>query len=488
MTFRDMLTISAGNLTRLKLRTFLTSAGVLIAIAAFVSMLSFGAGNQQYIEKQFNELGLFSTIQVYPKNSSSNPDSTPSPKLDAKALERIAAIPGVNLVYPFDAFEVKVTIGDTTLESKAQALSLSAVTTKLFSKLAAGRAFDSNYAREAIISEGLLKDANILHPDSMIGKKIIVSVHVSTIDSAFSHVLVDKGESLLDRAKRIHFDSLARRTYRSRVLRAEGNELVRRFVNGFMNAQKEIAETLTVCGVRSMIGRAGRLRIEHVIIPIATASRFKAGGIGSSPTDIFEAMTQGNLFSSPEDAGEQSFSQVTIDFDPKVPYKKISEPVEAMGFRVFSFAAQFEEIQRVFLYFNLALALVGLIALTTASLGIINTMVMSITERRKEIGILKSLGADERDIRVLFLSESGVIGLIGTVGGIMFGWIIARVASEIAQSFMRKQGIPPIDLFALPIWLIMIALAVGVSVSVLAGYYPAARAARVDPVEALRNE
>ena len=132
--------------------------------------------------------------------------------------------------------------------------------------------------------------------------------------------------------------------------------------------------------------------------------------------------------------------------------------------------------------------MIGLIALITASLGIVNTMVMSITERRREIGVLKSLGADELDIRWLFLVESGVIGVLGTTAGILCGWTITRIVSAIAQAYMRNQGIPPMDLFALPAWLISISLAVGIGVSVIAGFYPAARAARVDPVEALRND
>src|SRR5712671_1859232 len=183
-------------------------------------------------------------------------------------------------------------------------------------------------------------------------------------------------------------------------------------------------------------------------------------------------MSSGMLFSSLDNDPGKAYSQVTINFEPRMPYKSIRDSVEALGFRTFSFAAQFEEIQKVFLYFNVALGLVGLIALVTASLGIVNTMVMSITERKREIGVFKSLGADERDIRALFLVESGVIGFIGTVGGITFGWIIARIASAAAQSFMKSQGIPQMDLFALPVWLILISLGVGVSVSLLAGFYP----------------
>ena len=488
MTFRDLVFISTGNLRRMKLRTFLTSAGVLIAIAAFVSMLSFGAGSQQNIEQQFNKLGLFTTMHVYPKDRSKNSDdSGSSPKLDKDAIERISKIPGVNLIYPYDAFSVDVSIGDTTVKSKAQALASVAFQTKIFSALLAGTPFTSDTSQQVIVSDELLEEAGIDSPKSFIGKSIVVSVKVSTIDSGLAHILVDKGETLLDRAKRIHFDSLFNRAYRSRIIRTEANEVVQRFVKGFMNAQEIISDTLTICGVRKS-GHMGRTRIEDVIIPIETAQRFKTSGFGGSPMEIITAMSSGTLFSESKDTGSKTFSQVTLDFDPKVPYTKIKDAVESMGYRTFSFAAEFEEIQKVFLYFDMALGLIGLIALVTASLGIVNTMVMSINERRREIGILKSLGAYETDIRALFLVESGVIGFLGTSGGIAFGWIITRIASAIAQGFMEKEGIPTVDLFALPIWLIGIALTVGVAVSVVAGLYPAARASRVDPVAALRND
>ena len=487
MTLHDLLVISTGNLWRMKLRTFLTIAGVLIAIAAFVSMLSFGAGNQKYVEGEFNKLGLFSTMQVYPKKSENSSDTASSLKLDKAALDRLAAIPGVNLVYPYDALSVKVQLGDSVVDSRAQALPTAAVRTKLFSKLLAGKAFDSDSSRQVIISNELMKKLGITSPDSAIGRSLVVSVRVSTIDSGLAHILVDRGETLLDRVKRIHFDSLLNSKYRGRVIRTEANETVRRFLNGFINAREEIRDTLIVCGVRDLM-RAGRLRVEPMIIPVSTATQFSTAGLGGSPTEIFAAMSSGTLFSQTEDASGKTFSQVTIDFDPKVMYKAIRDSVEALGFRTFSFAAEFEQIQRVFLYFDLALGVVGLIALITASLGIVNTMVMSITERRREIGVLKSLGADELDIRGLFLVESGVIGVLGTVAGLFFGWIITRIVSAVAQAYMRSEGIPVMDLFALPIWLILIALGVGVGVSVLAGFYPAARAARVDPVEALRNE
>jgi ABC-type antimicrobial peptide transport system permease subunit len=487
MTLRDLLVISTGNLWRMKLRAFLTIAGVLIAIAAFVSMLSFGAGNQKYVEEEFNKLGLFSTMQVYPKKSENSSDTTSYPKLDRAAFERLAAIPGVNLVYPYDALPVKVQLGDSIVDSRAQALPTAAIRTKLFSGLLAGKAFKTDSARQVIISDELMKKLGIKSPDSAIARSLVVSVRVSTVDSGLAHILVDRGETLFDRVKRIHFDSLLHTKYRNRVIHTEVNETIRRFLNGFINAREEIRDTLAVCGVREL-RRAGRLRMEPMIIPVTTANKFSTSGFGGTPTEIFSTMSSGTLLPEPGNANGKTFPQVTIDFDPKVMYKTIRDSVEAQGFRTFSFAAEFEQIQRAFVYFDLALGVIGLIALITASLGIVNTMVMSITERRREIGVLKSLGAYELDIRGLFLVESGVIGVLGTVAGLTFGWAITRVVSAVAQAYMRNQGFPAMDLFALPAWLILIALGVGVGVSVLAGFYPAARAARVDPVEALRNE
>lgn len=487
MTFRDLVVISMGNLWRMKLRTFLTTSGVLIAIAAFVAMLSFGAGNQERINEEFNKLGLFSTMQVYPRNRGNVADTASAAKLDQAALLSFTRIPGVRLVYPYDAFSATVRLGDSVIATKAQALPFAATQTKLFSDLAAGNPFDTLDNRQAMISRELMRKAGMTSPDSTVGRKLILSVRVSVIDSGLAHILSDGGETIVDRLKKIHLDSLMYKDYRTTILHNEANATIRRFLNGFFNAQSVISDTLTVCAVRSQ-DHVGRMGIESVIIPSTTAAKFSTAGFSGSPSDIFSAVSSGTFFGGTELSGSRTFPRVTVDFDPKVPYKGIQDSIEAMGFRTFSFAAQFEQIQRAFLYLDLILGVIGLIALITASLGIVNTMVMSITERRREIGVLKSLGADEVDIRWLFLVESGVIGVLGTLAGILFGWTITRIVSAVAQAYMRSEGVPPMDLFALPLWLVGIALLVGIGVSVVAGFYPAARAARVDPVEALRND
>jgi ABC-type antimicrobial peptide transport system permease subunit len=487
MTVPDMLRISLGNMWRMKLRASLTVAGVMIAIAAFVSMLSFGAGNQQNIERQYNDLGLFTTMYVYPRDKSNGVDTIVHPKLDKQALTRFSKIPGINLVYPYDAFSIQLKYGDSIIASRAQSISSEAIQTKLYSKINIGTVFESDSAKQIIISSELVKRFGVTIPDSIIGKKVIAYVNVSQVDSGLAHILMDNGESLLDRIKKIHFDSLLNRSYRAKVIRTETNSLIRRFINGFMNAQEKLTDTLVVCGVRDVV-HGGRMKIEPVIIPIATAERFRSSGFSQNPLEMFNSLSSGTFLKESGDNNGSSYTQVTLNLDSHVPYQSIKDTIERLGYKTFSFAEQFKEIQKFFFYFDIGLGIIGLIALVTASLGIVNTMVMSIIERKREIGILKSLGAYERDIGILFLFESGMIGMIGTTLGIFVGWTLTRIISMVAQSYMRDQGIPDMELFALPIWLILISLAVGIGVSVLAGFYPAARASRVDPVEALRND
>jgi putative ABC transport system permease protein len=115
-------------------------------------------------------------------------------------------------------------------------------------------------------------------------------------------------------------------------------------------------------------------------------------------------------------------------------------------------------------------------------------MVTSILERTREIGIMKAIGGSEGDIRKIFFVEAATIGVIGGVFGLILGWVVTRIANVIANSYLRPEGFAPVDFFFIPLWLIMGAIAFAVGVSLLAGVYPAVRAARVDPVQALRHD
>jgi putative ABC transport system permease protein len=486
MTFRDLVSTASGNLRRMKLRSFLTISGIVIAIAAFVSMLSFGAGMQLNISEQFDKLGLLSIIQVY-SGEAEKTDSTSSVQLDDAALEYLDNIPGVELVYPFESLKLTVSLDDSIKTISAQALPFRAVQTKLFSTLIAGTLFSSDSSREALISEDMLGALGFESAESIVGKPIIASVEMARIDSGVVAMIRPISDIIQKRSAEISPDSLRNIEYARRIFRKELSGALKRFADGFMNNRETMVDTLAVCGVLES-HRIGHLSLADMILPVATARRFSSGGFSGDPAEILVAVHSGKLFEEDPESLPGSYSRVTVMMEADALYEPIRDSINAAGFRTFSFAEEFDDIRRFFRYFNLALGLVGLIALITASLGIMNTMVMSITERRHEIGVWMSLGADMWDIRRLFLVESGLIGLIGALGGVIFGWIISRIGSLVARNLMEGEGVPPMEMFHIPPWLVLSALTFGVLVSLLAGYYPANRAARIDPVASLRNE
>jgi putative ABC transport system permease protein len=138
---------------------------------------------------------------------------------------------------------------------------------------------------------------------------------------------------------------------------------------------------------------------------------------------------------------------------------------------------------------NSVLGLLGGISLLVASFGIANTMIMSILERTREIGIMMAVGAEDREIKLIFFIEAAVIGLAGGILGSLAAWGIDAVANRLAYRFILKpQGASFIDFFALPPYLWLGAILFAVAVSITAALYPAARAARIDPVRALRHD
>lgn len=486
MTFRDLIESSLGNLWRMKLRAWLTIAGVMVAIGAFVAMLSFGAGNQQYFTEQFHQLGLFSTMYVYPPDEDQVEDTASAPILDDEAITRLATLPGVEYAYPLDAFTVTATLGDSTIRHRGRALSARAANSRMFSELEAGRPYQADSVAQALVPANMLNKLGIESADSVLGKQLIIEIELSTVDSGLAYIIRDPEGQLEERLRNIDFDSLGRPGYIRRVVRREAAGAAQRFFKGFMSAPIVVTDTLEIVGV--LDGGHGARRVQTIMIPSRRAMGILSNGLIAEPAELLSSIQSGQLSGMAEGEVTRSYSRATLNLDPSIPYRQVKDTVEALGWRVFSYAEQFAEMQQFFFYFDLVLGMIGLVALITAALGIANTMIMSILERRREIGVLKSLGAGGRDIRIMFLAESAVVGAIGAVAGIVLGWIVSRISSSVAQAIMVHNEVDPVDLFALPWWLILIAFGFGVVVSVLAGMYPAGRAARVDPVETLRAE
>jgi ABC-type antimicrobial peptide transport system permease subunit len=166
----------------------------------------------------------------------------------------------------------------------------------------------------------------------------------------------------------------------------------------------------------------------------------------------------------------------------------VEQAIKKLGFNTFSILDASKGLQTFFKIVDSFLLIFGSLALTVACIGIVNTLVMAILERRREIGIMKAIGASDGDLRNLFFAEAGAMGILGGIFGTVLGWVIGRVINFGTNVYFQRIGIPREKIWAVPWWLIAAAIGLALVVSLVSGLYPASRAAKLDPVQALRYE
>jgi putative ABC transport system permease protein len=204
-------------------------------------------------------------------------------------------------------------------------------------------------------------------------------------------------------------------------------------------------------------------------------------------SDLREVMDESSASGSAGGGGVR-YANLTLRTDGPGAVAPVEAAIKTMGFSTFSLLDVTKNLRLLFAILDTLLGIFGSLALAVASLGIINTLVMAILERRREIGVLKALGASNRDVRRLFFIEAGVMGLAGGLVGVGMGWAIGRAIQFGTRLYLDRQGVPAENIWSVPWWLALGAIAFAVVVSLAAGIVPASRAARLDPVQALRYE
>jgi putative ABC transport system permease protein len=233
----------------------------------------------------------------------------------------------------------------------------------------------------------------------------------------------------------------------------------------------------TVVGVSGEMGFGGAMPLRSdVFIPQGPSQRMQK----LSLTSIWD------FFQSPQQT--KGYPSVSVRLASAKYLEPVKKQIQAWGFKTFAMLDQLEGIKKVFIFMDMFLFAIGMIAIVVASLGIINTMVMSILERYKEIGIMKAVGASDGDVKKIFFFEAGMIGLLGGVFGLILGWVVSILINLIINSVLSRQGVPYANFFSFPWWLVVGAVAFSILVSLIAGLYPALRAAKVDPIVALRHD
>jgi putative ABC transport system permease protein len=469
MTPADLWRLSLENLWRTKLRSVLTTLGVVVGIGALVSMVSFGVGMQENVTKQFRENDLFTSMQVTPVDidvdeiMSGNIEAPVSAKaLTDSALAAIRALPEVEIAFPEIRFPVTVRAFGSEARTNLQAIPAAMGSYKPFSDIEYGTFYEGDSDEVVVLTDRFLAE---------LGYRLEEEGPVDTRDDepGAAKLAVVSADSIIGREIEIVSSTID--------LQSAARSFMRSFAPPSKIPLKEEVVRLTVAGVRTVESGFGGVRFRGgVIVPLDVGLAIPRLGF----SDVWDL-----LDSSDEPEGYGSVYVRTRDVEDVTP---VREAVEEMGYGVLAVVDQLEEIKQSFLIMDALLGAVGTIALFVAALGIINTMVTSILERTREIGVMKAIGGSETDIRWIFFSEAATIGFFGGAFGLTLGWVVTRVANAVANHYLRPQGVPEVDLFYMPVWLILGAMAFSVGVSLLAGLYPAARAARVDPVQALRHD
>jgi putative ABC transport system permease protein len=187
------------------------------------------------------------------------------------------------------------------------------------------------------------------------------------------------------------------------------------------------------------------------------------------------------------------YNQVIVKVDDPNKALDIADQITALGFQAITPQSFLKGINNTFLILQIVFGGVGAIALLVAAIGIANTMAMSILERTREIGLMKAVGATNRDVLSIFLGEAAGIGFLGGVGGVVVGWLAAQAINVVAIIYLAGQasqqgGAPPSVAVYTPIWLPIFALVFATFIGMLSGLYPALRAATMIPVDALKYE
>jgi len=458
MRLNDVTDLATRNLREALLRNSLTTVGIAVGVASLVAMLSLGIGLQQMANSRLQKSGLFDTVVVTSRRDlrsfsreqeNTGPAAAESQPLDDAARAEIARIRNVIEVTPDIRFITELRYEDKPHLTMIAGMPLSDRSNDVFENML-GNFFSSADAPEVILQKRFAEELLGINP----------APNAPETDPAKLKPLLGK-EIILHYAERIYANDSGKQSAGAGV--------------NFSIVPHD--KTLRIIGIaiedpEGMRG-AGRGR---AFIPQALAESLHV----MLPSDLRESMRS---FTS-----KPAYSSLGVKVTSASKVQAVQDAIRKMGFNTFSILDATKSLRRFFAVLDIFLGIFGSLALVIASLGIVNTLLMAILERRREIGIMKAIGASDRDVQVIFFSEAAVMGLVGGLLGVSFGWLLGRAINFGTNVYLRQLEMPPENLWSSPWWLLAGAVLFAIAVSILSGLFPAARAAKLEPVEALRYE
>ena len=528
MNFTDIIALAWRNLRQAKLRTSLTVIGVVVGVAAIITMVSFGIGlRQNIIGQALGRLDVFTAMTVFGADTNdllalrggrttldegeeegaqdgAQQEGTPSPDgspaappaptrprraLDDEALAEIAKLDGVRFAVPIVSFPGFVRFNQRTRQQWAAGAR--AGDDPRLRNLLAGRGFSDENAEEVVVKEGFLEG----YSDEAFRRR---RTRRGNPGGPFRRAS-DKSDEERKRAAEAAL-GIEITLYSLPAGDAAPTSVFGIPLPGLSNSPPRQSNDAPNEGPDELPNQSGFDRYVFRIVGVVKSEDGMGLNVfgGSDfylPLEQAKRLREANL--SPMErmgdtlTGHAGYWGAELRVSDPSRIKPVTRSLTDLGFRAFSLTNQLEEIERIFLIINSSLALIGGIALLVASFGISNTMIMSIRERTREIGIMKAIGGSDGEIMRIFFVEASLIGLTGGVLGVIGGWGIDRVANTLANRWILRQAgqaVRHIEFFSIPWYLSGGAILFAVLVSLVAAIYPALRAAKVDPIKALRYE
>jgi putative ABC transport system permease protein len=436
LSFGDLLYLVLGNLARRKARVVMTAIGVVIGTAAVVVLVSLAAGLQLSFAQSLSAIGDLTEITVLPASY-------------------LAALGGSSLGRAGE----EAVLDDRTLAEFRRLSDVVAVT-----------------PREPLMG------GSTLRLNRLTGGAQVVGIDPTQVE-------------------RLEF-SLASGT--DRLGRWQALVGIR-VAEGFYDpqAQRPVEEPPDLQGqalqlLLSRVGDDGR-SVERIVRLRVTGVLEESGGqddytLYLALDDVLEL--NGWLAGRRPNPGRDGYNQALVKVAAPERVMAVEQEILGQGFFAYSPRTYLQSMNTFFLVIQAIFGGIGAIALIVAAFGIANTMMMAIYERTREIGLMKAVGATNRDVMSVFLAEAGGIGLLGGLGGVVLGAGLGALIDLIAGTYLATQavqsGASPSDVaFSVihtPLWLPVFALLFSALVGVISGVYPAVRAASLSPVDALKYE
>jgi putative ABC transport system permease protein len=518
----DLVRLSVSALWRQKTRTVLTALGVILGACMLAFSLSIGQGVKEALRRQFRNHEDLRRIQIYPGFGEQTDENGIPPDaiavkgdmsderrarlrrqlvqnwhnantrralvpIDREMLDRLAGIEFVESVVPNFNELGRLSIGGKTIGVTLRPVAVE--NRAVPHQIVFGAIPAANDSRSVLVHEFLLYQIGIRDDSAVtarIGKPIRLEVNNQrrgtpqflSMMGAQVDTLSTEETQLLERVVKLLPLALERLEL-STAEKAALRDLIKRR-DTLVNPPQELVltEEFTLAGVLRSLDPKEEKEFHFLERTI-------------NPTDVMLPYVAGRQFCDQLPRRQDSgYDGATLTIDKEENVRAVVEEIKGLGVHHYSAVEFVEHVLRDIKLMNFATTFIAGVALFVAGLGITNTMVTSVLERIQEIGIMKAVGAKDRHIQTMFLLEGAMLGLIGGLLGLVLTWVLSLPGDGYARKLMAEQTEQAVEqsLFVWPTWLLVSVPLFAMLTTTLAALYPARRAAKVDPIQALRHE